>query len=143
MFRKKDEKLADDSQRVSMNIYEDANGAKTLGDAPTIFGATAEDEVKKADAFASSTIGNMVTSPIANAKRDEEVTVGSRWQHFKGDIMEVSALARHTETEEIMVIYEHGASLWARPISSFLDNTDVSNRIDNVTKQKYRFERIG
>lgn len=143
MFRKKDEKLADDSAKVSLNVYDDVNGVKTLGDAPTIFAATATEQAIAADAFANSAIGNMVMSPAADGKRNEEVTIGSRWQHFKGDIVEVKALARHTETEEIMVIYDHGSSLWARPINLFLDNTDVSNRPDNVTKQKYRFEKIG
>ena len=41
-----------------------------------------------------------------------------------------------------MVIYEHSGELWARPISIFLSDEDISNRSDNITKQKYRFERI-
>ncbi|HBA37561.1 MAG TPA: DUF1653 domain-containing protein [Firmicutes bacterium] len=75
--------------------------------------------------------------------RNEEVTIGSKWQHFKGDIMTVINLAKHSENLEVMVIYEHGGEMWARPISSFLSNEDVSSRQDNKTGQKYRFEKIG
>lgn len=41
-----------------------------------------------------------------------------------------------------MVIYNHRGEKWARPISSFLSSEDVQNRNDNVTGQKYRFERV-
>ncbi len=74
--------------------------------------------------------------------RDEKVTVGSKWQHFKGDIMEVMLVALHTETLEEMVVYKHGTDIWTRPISSFLSNEDVSGRVDNKIGQKYRFEKI-
>lgn len=73
--------------------------------------------------------------------REEKIEIGSRWQHFKGDVMIIKALAKHSETLEMMVIYEHKNELWARPISSFLSNEDISKIEDNVTKQKYRFEK--
>lgn len=74
--------------------------------------------------------------------RKEDVVVGSKWQHFKGDVMTVTGLAKHSENLEIMVIYEHRGEMWARPISSFLSNEDISSREDNKTGQKYRFEKI-
>lgn len=74
--------------------------------------------------------------------RNEKVTVGSKWQHFKGDVMEVILIALHTETLEEMVVYKHGTDVWARPISSFLSSDVVSARQDNKTGQKYRFEKI-
>ena len=74
--------------------------------------------------------------------RDEKVTEGSKWQHFKGDIMEVLHIVTHSETLEEMVVYKHYDKLWARPISSFLSDEDVSSREDNKTGQKYRFEKI-
>jgi len=42
-----------------------------------------------------------------------------------------------------MVVYKHDNKLWVRPISSFLSAEDITTRSDNVTGQKYRFERIG
>lgn len=70
------------------------------------------------------------------------IKVGEKYQHFKGSTMEVIAIAKHSETLEDMVIYKHGENLWARPISSFLSKEDISKRPDNLTKQKYRFEKI-
>lgn len=74
--------------------------------------------------------------------RKEIIKMGSKWQHFKGDIMEVVALAKHSETLEEMVIYKHSGNLWVRPISSFLSEENIENRKDNKTHQKYRFEQI-
>ena len=71
--------------------------------------------------------------------RDEVVEKGSLWQHFKGGTMKVVDLAKHSETLEMMVVYEHDAEMWVRPISSFLSDEDVSERSDNITHQKYRF----
>ena len=75
--------------------------------------------------------------------RKEIVNIGSKWQHFKGDVMEIVNIAKHSENLEEMIIYNHRGELWARPISSFLSDEDVSARSDNVTGQKYRFMEIG
>ncbi len=71
----------------------------------------------------------------------ERVEIGSKWQHFKGDVVKVVNIVKNSETLEEMVVYEHKDVLWARPVSSFLSSDDVSTRCDNVTGQKYRFER--
>ena len=71
--------------------------------------------------------------------RKEKIETGSCWQHFKGDRMEVVSLAKNSENLEEMIIYKHVGDLWARPISSFLSDEDVSKREDNVTGQIYRF----
>ena len=41
-----------------------------------------------------------------------------------------------------MVVYTHDGQYWVRPASMFYDQEDVSKRKDNVTGQKYRFEKI-
>lgn len=74
--------------------------------------------------------------------RDENIVIGSKWKHFKGSTMEVICIALNSESLEKMVIYKHDNNIWARPISSFLSNEDISNRSDNKTGQKYRFEEI-
>ena len=71
-----------------------------------------------------------------------KVRIGDKFRHFKGFTLEVKDIVTHTETLEQLVIYEHKGVKWARPLSMFLNNEDVSKRIDNVTGQKYRFERI-
>ena len=79
---------------------------------------------------------------VGDIMREEKIIVGSKWQHFKGDVMTVVEIANHSETLESMIIYEHKGELWARPISSFLSDEDISDRKDNKTGQKYRFEQI-
>ncbi len=74
--------------------------------------------------------------------QNEVIEVGSKWRHFKGDIMVVKAICKHSETLEEMVMYEHSNELWVRPISSFLSLEDVQERPDNKTGQKYRFVKI-
>jgi hypothetical protein len=45
-----------------------------------------------------------------------------KYQHFKGQYYQVLQLAKHSETEELMVVYqalygEHG--IWVRPLAMF------------------------
>ena len=70
------------------------------------------------------------------------VKVGQKYRHFKGHVSTILNIAIHSETLEKLVIYEHDDTVWARPLSMFLDKEDVSARSDNITGQKYRFELI-
>ena len=36
-----------------------------------------------------------------------EIIVGAKYKHFKGTIMEVIGVAKHSETLEEMVVYKH------------------------------------
>ena len=74
----------------------------------------------------------------------EKVEVGKKYQHFKGHVIEITAIAKHSETLENMVVYKHLGSgeYWTRPESMFLESDDVSNRADNKTGQKHRFELV-
>lgn len=52
-----------------------------------------------------------------------DITLGI-YRHYKGNLYEVTSLARHSETEEWMVIYralygEYG--LWVRPAAAFTE----------------------
>ena len=54
-----------------------------------------------------------------------------RYRHYKGNFYEVIDVARHSETEEEMVVYrtlygDH--SLWVRPLGMFLENVVVDGR---------------
>ena len=70
------------------------------------------------------------------------IKAGQKYRHFKGHVSTILNIAKHTESLEELVIYEHDNTVWARPLSMFLDKNDISNRPDNVTGQKYRFELI-
>lgn len=67
----------------------------------------------------------------------KEVKLG-KYKHFKGEIYEVIAVAKHSETLEELVIYKNDkGETWARPKEMFLDQ---------IKKEKYkgpRFEYIG
>lgn len=62
------------------------------------------------------------------------------YRHYKGNEYEVIDVARHSETEEELVVYrtlygERG--LWVRPIEMF------SEQIEREGEKVFRFEYIG
>ncbi len=69
-----------------------------------------------------------------------EVKVGKKYRHFKGGIIEVIALAKHSETLEDMVVYTHDSKYWVRPLSMFFD-TSFKEKYPNID-QEYRFVQI-
>jgi len=51
-----------------------------------------------------------------------------RYRHYKGNFYEVIDIARHSETEEEMVVYRKlygDHSLWVRPLGMFVENVLV------------------
>lgn len=65
--------------------------------------------------------------------------IGGKYRHFKGNTYEVIALARHSETLELLVVYRalYGeGDVWVRPLAEFLDTVTR----DGITRQ--RFEEI-
>ncbi len=59
---------------------------------------------------------------------------GSRWLHWKGDVIDVMNRSRHTETLEPMVVYVHLGEIWTRPVSMWEDEARPGIK---------RFTRIG
>lgn len=63
-----------------------------------------------------------------------------RYRHYKGNEYTVLGVARHSETEQRLVVYrqEYGPrELWVRPLSMFTESVEVGGRTVP------RFERIG
>lgn len=51
-----------------------------------------------------------------------------RYRHYKGRDYEVFGVARHSETEELLVVYRclYGdGGLWVRPLSMFIESVSI------------------
>jgi hypothetical protein len=65
---------------------------------------------------------------------------GQIWEHYKGGTYEILNCAKHTESDEILVIYRSVAfgTIYARPLSIWYDTIEVPG----VKKKVNRFEQI-
>lgn len=63
-----------------------------------------------------------------------------RYRHYKGGEYEVIGVARHSETDELLVVYRclyDNNSLWVRPLAMFMETVLVDGH------ELPRFELIG
>ncbi len=54
-----------------------------------------------------------------------------RYRHYKGNHYQVLGVARHSETEEKMVVYRKlygDQSMWVRPLVMFVEEVQVEGR---------------
>ena len=61
----------------------------------------------------------------------QEITIGKNYKHYKGTIYKIIALARHSETNEEMIIYQSKSTgdIWARPKEMWNNVIDEKNTL--------------
>lgn len=73
-----------------------------------------------------------------------QIKKGQKYRHFKGQIMEIQGIAKHSEDLSKLVLYTHvseeNPTIWARPIKLFTSKVD-HEKYPEIT-QEYRFELI-
>lgn len=65
------------------------------------------------------------------------------YRHFKGDIYQIRCLAKHSETGEMMVVYQamyDTFQIYVRPLAMFMEEVDSLKYPDSG--QRYRFELV-
>ena len=65
------------------------------------------------------------------------------YRHFKGNIYQIRCLAKHSETGEMMVVYQamyDTFQIYVRPLNMFMEEIDRVKYPD--AKQRYRFELL-
>lgn len=65
------------------------------------------------------------------------------YRHFKGNIYQIRCLAKHSETGEMMVVYQamyDTFQIYVRPLAMFMEEVDVEKYPD--ARQQYCFELL-
>ncbi|AFS78802.1 hypothetical protein DUF1653 [Gottschalkia acidurici 9a] len=71
-------------------------------------------------------------------KDKHKININKKYKHFKGNEYLVLHLAKHSETEEDLVVYQalYGEKgIWVRPLSMFTEQVEVNGEIVSRFKE--------
>jgi hypothetical protein len=74
------------------------------------------------------------------SKESNQLKVGGKYKHYKGNLYHVHGVVRHSETLEEFVMYEtlyenKLGKMWVRPKEMFLENIII----DGVSRPRFEF----
>lgn len=75
-------------------------------------------------------MSSAITAAIQPIKRI--LKPGALYKHYKGNIYCINMVAKHTETEEDLVIYhavDKPEQIWARPVPMFNESVIIDSKI--------------
>ena len=52
-----------------------------------------------------------------------------QYRHFKGFVCDVLGVAKHSETQEELVVYKHDGQLWVRPVAMFMETVEREGKL--------------
>lgn len=63
------------------------------------------------------------------------IYINGLYRHYKGNFYKVMGIAKHSETLQLLVIYQAqygNGQVWARPLSMFCDNVGEKKRFEYI-----------
>lgn len=69
-----------------------------------------------------------------NIRTMQEIAVGKIYKHYKGNVYKIIALAKHSETEEEMIVYQNieKGDIWVRPKSMWNEKVNDTHRFNLI-----------
>ena len=61
----------------------------------------------------------------------QEILVGRTYKHYKGNVYKIIAIAKHSESEEDMIVYQSvkNGDIWVRPYSMWNEIVDDNSTL--------------
>ena len=60
----------------------------------------------------------------------QQILVGKNYRHYKGNIYKIIAFARHSETDEEMIVYQSSkGDIWVRPKKMWNETVDKNGTL--------------
>lgn len=61
----------------------------------------------------------------------QEITIGKKYRHYKGNLYEIIALGKHSETTEDVIVYKSLKTndVWVRPYKMWNETVDSNGTL--------------